>query len=408
MNQELNRIQYLLLVPVILIISCIAPFIAVPSVPTSDPEAVNTIIAQTVAAASTQTAMARSMDTARLTVSPTISNPPAPILSSTSSLFTPLPTLGPPTLTATLSLPTKTSLATRTQPLPPNTPLATRTVSNPTGTSSATLSPPILTNTPITPSATATATPCPSAFSCDELGLPTLSLPAGGPNNRDFMPCSEEKGFPWISVETEKNLATPEPMRNDLEQGQRAYYFACEFPDKDHLSAEITSPDGYIEPLPVLTAIPNPELQMHNAQKVVVWNAARDLKTDNDTYTLTMQDDSGNKAQLTFFLRPPAFQRILTVPYQSGPAGTTFWVYYCGYGARAGQNIIVDFYYGVTSADPNGWYDFYHTETWDVFIDSSGCVMKPLTSLAGDPIRIYLIKDREPALKGSDYIWLTP
>jgi len=236
--------------------------------------------------------------------------------------------------------------------------------------------------------------------------LPSLNLPAGGPNNPEFQPCKSTKGHPWISVETENNPDKGNRKKNDVEQGQRSYYFPCEFPanNLDKLTAQMNGPDG-VEPLPILSVIPNPDLQMQKEKRVVVWNAIQNVKSDADPYTLTISDGQGHDAHLSFSLHPTSRQRILAVPYQSGPAGTTFQINYCGY--EPGE-VIVDFYYGMKNADPQKGYDFFHSDTWNVAIDSTGCVVKSLISVPGDPARIYLINDREPALTGSDYIWLTP
>lgn len=245
------------------------------------------------------------------------------------------------------------------------------------------------------------ATPC-SAFGCPPKGeLPRIALAPGGPNDPGFKPCSGTKGFPWISVETENQ------ENNDLAQGQRAYYFACEFPDPTKLMAQMSGPSG-VQTLTILSTIPNLDLQMHQAKGVVVWNATCDLKTGENAYTLTMWDGNGSQAQLTFSLTTTLFQRILTVPYQSGPAGTTFQIYYCGYGTQAGKEVVMDFYYGVKRTDPQGGYDFYHADSWNILINANGWAMQPLQSFSGDPARAYLIRDREEALKGYDLIWLLP
>jgi hypothetical protein len=387
MHQQNEYLWKLLLTTTILIFSCVVPSFPAPAIPTSDPGDVKTIIIQTAVAASTQTAIALPSATKTLTFTPTASNTFTPTSSPDLSFFTPWPTLGLASPTPTLSPRTKTPLASRTPPIP-------------TGPSSATLTSPVPTDTPITP------TPCPSPFSCQMAQLPPLNLPAGGPNNPDFKPCSATKGFPWISVETENNPDTPNKKKNDLEQGQRAYYFACEFPDAANLMAEMNGPGCAQTPPTVLPTIPNLDLQMHNAQAVVVWNATCDLQPGENVYTLKMWDGTGSQAQLAFSLQTTRFQRILATPYQSGPASTIFQLYYCGY--AVGTEVVVDFYYGVKRSDLQGGYDFFHTESWNVLIDSSSCVVKSLTSLPGDPTRIYLINDREAALKGFDYIWLTP
>jgi hypothetical protein len=81
----------------VLIMACI-PSLASPSVPTLDPGAVNTFIAQTVNAASTQTAAARPSLTPTLTVTPTV-NTETPLPTATATvifvLSTPTPLVIP-------------------------------------------------------------------------------------------------------------------------------------------------------------------------------------------------------------------------------------------------------------------------------------------------------------------------
>jgi hypothetical protein len=256
------------------------------------------------------------------------------------------------------------------------------------------------TDIPVPPQPTVIAG-CSSSFSCSDSSLPPLVIAPGGPNDPGFKPCSVTKGFPWISVETEKLRS------NDLQQGQRAYYFACEFPDPTRLTAQMSGPGG-VQTLTVLSAVPNLDLQMHQAQRVVVWNATCDLQTGDNAYTLTISDGSERQAQLTFSLKPSLFQRILTTPYQSGPAGTTFQIYYCGYRAQAGQEVTIDFYYGIKHTNEQEGYDFHHIDSWNILINANGWAMQPLQSVSGDLARPYLLNDREIRFKGYDFLWLVP
>jgi len=219
----------------------------------------------------------------------------------------------------------------------------------------------------------------------------------GGPNDPGFNPCASTKGFPWISVETENQGS------NDLQLGQRAYYFACEFSDPNTITAEMSGPSD-TQSLSILSAIPNPDLQMHLAQRVITWNATCDLPVGS--YTLDIKDGNGNQSQLIFNLTETLFQRILTIP-QSGPAGTAFQIYYCGYPAEANQEVLVDFYYGVKRTDQQGGYDFYHIYSWNILINANGWATQTLSSFPGDPTRAYLIDDRDGALKGYDFMWLS-
>jgi len=191
---------------------------------------------------------------------------------------------------------------------------------------------------------------------------------------------------------------------NDLQRGQRAYYFACEFSDPSTITAQLIGPGG-TQTLSVLTTIPNPDLQMNTAQRVIPWSATCDLPLGS--YLLDVKDRNGNQSQLTFNLAETVFQRILTVP-QSGPAGTTFHVYYCGYSAQANQDVAVDLYYGVKRTDSQGGYDFFQIDSWSILINANGWAVQTLQSSSGDSTRPYLINDRNEALKGYDLLWLSP
>lgn len=90
-----------------LIMAC-APSLVTPSVPTMDPGAVNTFIAQTVEAASTQTAASIPSLTPTPTITPTV-NTPTPLPSATSTVIFILSTPTP------LVLPTSTSGGTSSQ-----------------------------------------------------------------------------------------------------------------------------------------------------------------------------------------------------------------------------------------------------------------------------------------------------
>lgn len=90
-----------------LIMAC-APSLVTPSVPTVDPGAVNTFIAQTVEAASTQTAASIPSLTPTPTITPTV-NTPTPLPSATSTVIFILSTPTP------LVLPTSTSGGTSSQ-----------------------------------------------------------------------------------------------------------------------------------------------------------------------------------------------------------------------------------------------------------------------------------------------------
>jgi len=231
------------------------------------------------------------------------------------------------------------------------------------------------------------ATPKPdSPFSERAGALDALVLAPGGPNDPNFVPCAKKKGFAWISVETESGES------NDLQHGQWAYYFACEFSDPATLTARMTGPVG-AQPFDVLLYVPNPDLQMGKAQGVVAWSATCDLPIG--LYTLTIQDDQGKSAQLTFNLSVTDIQRILPVP-RAALAGTTFQVYYCGY--TPNTTVEIDLYY-LAARLSDGELELRHADSWSVTI-GAGWAKQQLPSSPDDAGILYLLQDRDPVLDG--------
>jgi hypothetical protein len=196
-----------------------------------------------------------------------------------------------------------------------------------------------------------------------------------------------------------EQLPEDDPQRHDRRVGERAYYFACDFPDPTSLTASMTGPSG-AQPLELLDHMPNPDLKFGQAQRLVVWSAICDLPPG--PYTLTIADGQNNQAQHSFALNATNKEQILTVPEVS-EAGKRFEIYYCGY--QPDQEIQVDFYFEV-ARDPNGGYFFWHSASWDVQIGPQGWTTEALWSLPGDPARSYLLLDHELIQKGSDQIWI--
>jgi len=225
-------------------------------------------------------------------------------------------------------------------------------------------------------------------------GRPDLQIAAGGPNNPAFTPCSDEQGRPWISFEGESLGSMT------LQQGQRGYFFACEFPDPDALSIQFNGPAGDVLALESLAYLPNPDLQFGQAQRVVVVNATCDLPTG--LYTLTLDSDLTSPVSLAVNLSAPDRQRILAAP-QSGAPGDAFQVYYCGY--EANSRVVVDIYYQ-TERRPDGSYVLAQAASWPLRIGSDGWAVQPLNSAADDPAGAYALRDQAEDLTGSDLIWL--
>ena len=226
-------------------------------------------------------------------------------------------------------------------------------------------------------------------------------MSVGSPNDPDFIPCKDQKGHPWISVESENREGDD---RNDLERGQRAFYFACEFPDPSTLTARMIEPDGNVQRLDMSVYLPDPELKMGRAQKVTIWSATCDLPAG--PYTLTVQDGRGNRGQLGFNLKDATRQRILTVPGTGSPT-TTFKVYYCGYPAQANQKVEIDLCYAAGRL-PTGGYEYVCDRHGSVTISANGWAWQKLVLPPDDLHTSYLLRDHEEVLKGWDVIWLTP
>ncbi|MBI1880286.1 MAG: hypothetical protein HYR94_19040 [Chloroflexi bacterium] len=209
---------------------------------------------------------------------------------------------------------------------------------------------------------------------------------------------------PWISVKTEEETS------NDLEQGQREYYYACNFPDPATLTAQLIGPGGPPQRLDVRHYLPiKPnifQVTIGQPQGVVVWNAICDKPLPSDVpYTLIMEDRQGGRAELKFKLKSTTRQRILAIP-QAGSPGTTFQVYYCGYIAKANENIEIDLFYDITTK-PGVTPTAVHATSWNVFINQDGQGKQSLPSLSTDPIGRYLLRAHDPN-RGIDVVWLLP
>ncbi len=259
---------------------------------------------------------------------------------------------------------------------------------------------PITYEPPATPSAPppTEALDCTSAFSCSSTELPTWTVDVAAPGDPLYEPCAAEKNKPWISVITED---LPGDDRNDLKHGWRAHYFACEFADPETLTATMTGPGG-ARPFDVEAVSPDLDPQDGRLQGRVTWGATCDLLTG--TYTLTIESEIEEQAHLTFTLDTASFPRILAVP-QTGPPGTLFQVYYCGYDAFAEKEIDIDFWYK-TGELPDGKSEFSRATSWTVSINADGWGQKELRSQPDDPVGVYGVRGRRPEIQGTDFVWL--
>ena len=95
------KTKYLIWFTALVLVMACVPTIAAPSVPTTDPNAINTIIAQTANAASTQTAVAMPTFTSTTTFTPTPRNTNTPEPTATATVlfifYTPSPVVLPST-----------------------------------------------------------------------------------------------------------------------------------------------------------------------------------------------------------------------------------------------------------------------------------------------------------------------
>jgi hypothetical protein len=75
--------------------------------------------------------------------------------------------------------------------------------------------------------------------------------------------------------------------------------------------------------------MPNPDLQLGNAQAVVEWLALPVLQ-QTGLYTITVGTSDGIIASIPVYILPPSQEHILVVPL-IGSAGATFQVYYVNF-----------------------------------------------------------------------------
>ncbi len=248
-----------------------------------------------------------------------------------------------------------------------------------------------------------------------------FSLTPGNPagfkpckKNSDKKPPNLKPGEPWI--DTSSVLTDTEGYY--LEQGKRAFFYACDFvygPDPSYKAVKLTAwIDRLEEPLDVKFYLPpyeSPRLGI--PQGVVVWEATCDLDAEV-YYTLTITNGEGKSAPFTFKLKPPTEEHIVTVP-QSAPAGATFYAYFCGYTPRT--TITVDLYYQAglnvitttlpittpppTPSSQSFWYAY--IDSWDVPINPHGWGRLILPSSPDDRGVAYLLQD--PSSEG-DVFWI--
>jgi LysM repeat protein len=244
---------------------------------------------------------------------------------------------------------------------------------------------------------------CESAFDCPNPIVMGLDI---GPNspNQGFIPCSENKSGVWISSD-----------KLTVEQGLRAYFYACNFPQNATLTVEVSGPVGAPPPpVHITDTIPNPDIQSKAIElnwdfdkfKVVTFFAVCNLPLG--PYTITVKDDQSPPAQYSFdVIAPdPILQYILPVP-QAGTAGTRFDVWFCNYRDYAGKKVLMDLFYEFSYLGGQNHHFGAYVQTF-VQMNNAGWSMIQLQSKPGDIARAYYILDHDSHLNGENFIWITP
>jgi LysM repeat protein len=214
--------------------------------------------------------------------------------------------------------------------------------------------PPTIKPTEVTP----TEPVCTSDFCPNPELEGSLTIDAGGPNEPDFVPC-ESVTEPKIEFDT--STAT-------VELGQRRYFYVCV---DDPVSASVTSTDGQPRQVTLLSAIPNPDLQMGNAQAVIDWPALPFEPTG--LHTMTVSSADGTVVDFVFLVLSPTTERILTVP-PLGPPGTTFQVYYVNFDLNTTPTFE---FYGEDEPVVGGSHELSLRTPWEVNVD------QPLMGVSG-------------------------
>ncbi len=273
------------------------------------------------------------------------------------------------------------------------------------------------------------------SLACEENVLSDAKSPLGSPGGQ-YKPCQDPgntRTEPWISFATENRDADfdgeLDPDRFDRELGQRSYYFICypasyfdedletdDINDIGNVTASITSPSGTqsldvlnLNEVPVLPE-PEPQRKMGTAQRVIIWNAVCDshesMPPDGIYNTISVTDDLGNEAVLSFTLKLASEPSILVVPQVASP-GDIFQVYYCGWDKLAGLDITIDSYYQ-KGFDGGSRYILGHNRSWLISIDANGQARDPLETEPTDPPRLYQLRHNDSENFASAKFWLAP
>jgi hypothetical protein len=183
--------------------------------------------------------------------------------------------------------------------------------------------------------------------------------------------------------------------RNVIELGQRRYLYVCL---ANPVSARLSRPDGLTQTIELLTEVPNPDLQMGDAQAVIDWPALP-FEPANEWYTVTVTDSTGIPEEFRFLVARPTEtteKRILIVP-PAGPPGTVFHVYYVNFDLNTEPEFV---FYGEDVPAVGDDHHMTYRDDWKVRIpqplgDGKGWGQASLISFATDRLGAYSITHNE-------------
>jgi LysM repeat protein len=214
--------------------------------------------------------------------------------------------------------------------------------------------------------------------------LPITSEPPPSPTSPPEQPTEEPtvEVPPWnLEVGAPNDPLPPLPADRDadeVELGERRYFFACEFTSTLTL-ATVTLSNGLTQQVEFesLENLSNLDIQVNvtNTKAAVTWPALPSQPTG--VYTLTLTESSGSQKSLNFEVITPTQEHILTVP-SVGPSGTVFQVYYVNFDVYTDASTMPTFEFW--SEEPTlgqGSYELSYRRSWQVPIT------QPLAGVSG-------------------------
>ncbi len=181
-----------------------------------------------------------------------------------------------------------------------------------------------------TPPATMPPSPCDPFVCKPQSGIGDLPVPAGAPDDpANRKPCGHTEAKPWIDPIGRKSETDPTRPRV-LELGERAYFFACEFP-AGITTAIITMSNGLPQTVTLESSVLDPDLNKLVGDgpplPLVAWAA---LPTHPlGRYALSIVGVP-NVEPFEFDVRAPTREHILAVPVADSP-GRVFQMYYVNF-----------------------------------------------------------------------------